>query len=400
MDSTRHRRAGAHGRTIAMGLAALAALGALVTAGPAERAPAPADRATPSRAPDPPAAAGTEPGTRGSRIAAEPCPRETLRVARMPYVIDMTRCDPRSALLEGPNGLGAVVPADGSSVAASSLGTAPGESMRTLVVRVDLARKLVVVSDQEPGGPRDAPGGPLDASGGPAAREPETVRAVAASPAPGTPAPAVAPIPACKDAAYRRDGAPLPSARRGRAVLKWWYYPGDGRVRRLSVAQQKRAFTLGVRIAVEGRNNCRLGRIAVRQSLMGHTWRPPGVISSGACGLADGRNVRGWMRFDQGEAMLGLTCKWFRRGKVIEGDVALNASGVTWTTGSGRCRGDTYDAVGVAAHENLHHMGLAHVDGAAHRNLTMFPAVGACEFHWRTLGRGDFLGLKRYYGTR
>lgn len=391
-SSTRRRRAGGHGRAIVTGLAALGALGALVTAGPAARAPDPADGAAPSRAPDP-SAAGGGPGTRGADIAAVPCPREALRVVRMPHVIDMTRCDPRSALVEGPDGLGAVVPADGSSVAASRLGARPGEGVRTLVVQVDLAKKLVVVSDREPGGPRET-------SGPAAGRGPDPVRPVAATPSPASPAPAVAPIPACRDAAYRHDGAPIPSRRRGRAVLKWWYYPGDGRVRRLSVAQQKRAFTRGVRIAVEGRNNCRLGRIAVRQVLLGHTWRAPGVISSGACGLADGRNVRGWMRFTSGETILGLTCKWFRRGKVVEGDVALNAGGVTWTTSSRRCRGNTYDAVGVAAHENLHHMGLAHVDGSAHRNLTMFPAIGACEFHWRTLGLGDFLGLKRYYGAR
>lgn len=384
--TARRRLGGARGLSIALALTALAPGGVAAALGPTPRAPATVGYA--ARAPG--AAAGS------AAIATEPCAAGTLLVTRVPFVIDMTRCDPRSILLKGPSGLGVMVPPDGSSVEASVLG---GRGMQSLVVDVDLTEKRVTVSGDEPGGPWDALPTALD--------DPTGGRAHAPLPPPPAPSAAssrersaAAPISPCRDAAYRSDGAPLPSKGRRRPVLKWWYYPGWGPVAYLNARQRKRAFLRGTRIAVRGQNNCRLGRVSIRQVYKGSTWRPPGVLRSGACGRADGRNVRGWMRFRPGETMLGLTCKWFRRGKMVEGDIALNASGARWATSKKRCRADAYDAVGVAAHETLHHLGLAHVKGARHRKLTMFPAIDTCEFHWRTLGLGDFLGLKRLYGRR
>ena len=50
-------------------------------------------------------------------------------------------------------------------------------------------------------------------------------------------------------------------------------------------------------------------------------------------------------------------------------------------------------------HEMGHVYGLGHT-GSGHANLTMQHVLRPCSTYARTLGLGDWLGLKKMYGVR
>ena len=60
---------------------------------------------------------------------------------------------------------------------------------------------------------------------------------------------------------------------------------------------------------------------------------------------------------------------------------------------------DRWDFEGAVTHEMGHAYGLGHT-GSGHANLTMQHALRPCSTYARTLGLGDWLGMKKMYGVR
>ena len=60
---------------------------------------------------------------------------------------------------------------------------------------------------------------------------------------------------------------------------------------------------------------------------------------------------------------------------------------------------DRWDFEGAVTHEMGHAYGLAHT-GSGHANLTMQHLLRPCSTYARTLGLGDWLGMKKMYGVR
>jgi hypothetical protein len=58
-----------------------------------------------------------------------------------------------------------------------------------------------------------------------------------------------------------------------------------------------------------------------------------------------------------------------------------------------------WDLEGIVTHEFGHAYGMAHT-GPGHGNLTMQHEAQPCSTYARTLGLGDWLGMKKMYGAR
>ena len=149
------------------------------------------------------------------------------------------------------------------------------------------------------------------------------------------------------------------------------------------------------------RNVCRLGdRVPAGLAYAGRTGAPANIRGT-VCGGNDGLSVAAFARRPKGN--LALTCTFFNiepgYGRVTASDVEIARGTVQWTTNPGArsCR-NKFDLESVMTHERGHTFGLGHVSESAHGNLTMSPRIeGPCEGSWRTLGRGDVLGLDGKY---
>ena len=58
-----------------------------------------------------------------------------------------------------------------------------------------------------------------------------------------------------------------------------------------------------------------------------------------------------------------------------------------------------WDFEGTVTHEFGHVYGMGHT-GPGHSNLTMDHSERPCSTYARTLGLGDWLGMRKMYGTR
>ena len=143
-----------------------------------------------------------------------------------------------------------------------------------------------------------------------------------------------------------------------------------------------------------GNDGCGIaGKPRVGHAFAGTTAAAPGVSASGGCGVADRTSVTGWKSLTSGA--LAVTCtRWAGTGNVVtESDAALNTR-YAWVTGTAACS-NALDLQGVVTHERGHTFGLGHAPDA---DLTMYPSLPYCDPKWRTLGRGDLLGLFSIYG--
>ena len=115
-----------------------------------------------------------------------------------------------------------------------------------------------------------------------------------------------------------------------------------------------------------------------------------------ARGARDGKNVVYFTPCDRCDA--GSASRYVKGGKILEGDIFLNASRV-WSTDLScpphDCGG--LDLQSVATHEIGHVIDLYHVTSEAAARLTMYPGGGVGEIDKRDLGAGDVLGLRRAY---
>jgi len=56
-----------------------------------------------------------------------------------------------------------------------------------------------------------------------------------------------------------------------------------------------------------------------------------------------------------------------------------------------------YDLWSVSSHEIGHVVGLGDLTGDGELYQTMYDEFQECDFTWRQLGRGDYIGLTRLY---
>ena len=152
----------------------------------------------------------------------------------------------------------------------------------------------------------------------------------------------------------------------------------------------------------KGRNTCGkpalktpashyLGRTAVRPNIN------PGTKAV-RCGQGNLKNVVGFGNLPGG--LLGWTCFWIYNdtGRMAAADIMIDTGKRLRTTLPSSCT-DSYDFEGVLTHEWGHAYGMGHT-GSGHANLTMQHRSHPCSTFARTLGLGDWLGMKKMYGAR
>ncbi|MEU5994884.1 matrixin family metalloprotease [Spirillospora sp. NPDC047418] len=288
-------------------------------------------------------------------------PGGTLSARAMPQRVRIADCDLRGRTVRGANGLAAVVPSDGTSLVAHELRTDGGAELR---IRVD-----------ERGGEIT-----IDARGG---RVPQ-----------GRPRSFRAPAAACADGTHRAEPSRWPKG----TTVQWHYSAGTAGLPRAPLAR-------GIATMAGARTDCAAGgRFTpppdVAEHYAGQAAQPPNVTGAAACGTRDGASTFGWRAMPQAENdVLAATCTWFKGTTTVESDMALQAQGKKWWT-DGSCPAGSYSAEAVATHESGHVLGLAHVEGTEHENLTMAPSIASCDSTAATLGKGDYDGLIALYGGR
>ena len=196
-----------------------------------------------------------------------------------------------------------------------------------------------------------------------------------------------APAPCAEDSYYLMDVA-------GRKPLNWRY---NGTNAPTAIASSALSLIKqGIGIVTGSKNDCGLADVVdAQQSHLGNTTRTATMCSKSA---ADGVNVVDFGSLDYG--VLGIACSSWQSttsGEWIinETDIRLSRPG-PWTLkpDAPSCPG-AFDLVGVVAHEAGHAFGLDHPYGQG--NQTMSAYNMQCTSAFRTLGRGDVLGLRALY---
>ena len=106
--------------------------------------------------------------------------------------------------------------------------------------------------------------------------------------------------------------------------------------------------------------------------------------------------------FTRERAAIAITFVWWQNGHIVETDSrfeqppAIPGGKFGWSVASGR-KARRWDLWGMAAHESGHALGLAHATSSRDNRLTMSPTMYLSSVRWRTLGRGDVLGLRALY---
>ncbi|MFV2175986.1 matrixin family metalloprotease [Actinomadura sp. LOL_011] len=288
--------------------------------------------------------------------------RGPLTVRTMPNTIDIAECDLRGRVVTGAGGLTATVPRDGTSVLAHSMRTDGAAELR---IEVDDRDRQIVISTR-------------------GVRTPE-----------GRPSEFQAPQDACRDGRYRAQPSKWPKG----STVAWRYHPGGTGRSNATIAE-------GVSNVFDAYTDCRSDRQFnplpnVYQRYAGSSTRPPNLTDAAACGRRDGVNTFGWLAMGAAEGnVLAATCSWSVGPTTVETDMALQTRGRDWWSGGGTCPRGAYATTAVATHEAGHVLGLSHVEGLGHSNLTMAPSVGPCDNGPSTLGKGDYDGLIALYGAR
>jgi hypothetical protein len=147
-----------------------------------------------------------------------------------------------------------------------------------------------------------------------------------------------------------------------------------------------------------GRNSCGRPRITAPAShYLGRTSKRPNITAGGpSCGRANGLNVVGFASLPQD--LLGWTCYWYIGRHMVGTDMLLD-NGPSLVTRLPHGCSRSWDFEGTVTHEWGHAYGMAHT-GDGHGNLTMQHLLRPCSTYARTLGLGDWLGMKKMYGKR
>ncbi len=262
-----------------------------------------------------------------------------------------------------------VIPSAGGGVAADGVGTTatPGTSLRVTNVGG------VVTATSESSSLADT-----------AARPGVRVRTAALG---GSP-------PACQDGAFKQEGHAW------KTTLKWGYHsastPG-----RMTARGAVTAIRRGIENIRDGQDNCGLaGQPRASSDYVGSTAAKPNIVvkdGSVRCGSRNSRNTVGWGSLPGN--LLGWTCYWWNaRQNMVEADMRLDPSRRTVLSYPANCS-SKFDLQSLATHEWGHVFGLSH-PGSGHANLTMTHLLPPCSKAPRTLGLGDWRGMRKLYGLR
>lgn len=197
---------------------------------------------------------------------------------------------------------------------------------------------------------------------------------------------------ACRDGHYRLESGGHP----WRTSLRWNYQSRSNPARfpRARALAQIKAGMTNMRT---GHNDCGLkARLATPARYLGTSTAGPNIKVRGgrvSCGSFNRRNVVGWGSLPDG--LLGWTCYWWGgNNHMIGTDMRLSPSKKVVLRYPSGCS-QKYDLQSLATHEWGHAWGLDHV---ANRNLTMHHFLPPCATSFRTLGLGDFRGMRKLYG--
>jgi hypothetical protein len=209
------------------------------------------------------------------------------------------------------------------------------------------------------------------------------------TPTVGTPARA-SDLPACRDRAFELENHRWTRSLRYRVNLAKM----PQRFHRKTVVGQVRSANRNMR---KGRNTC--GKPALGTPVgryLGRTSKKPNVTRGPGCGHLNTTNVVGFGNLPG--TLLGWTCYWYRGGRMIAADIMVDNGRSLATKVPDNCS-NTWDFEGTVTHEWGHAYGLAHT-GPSHGNLTMHHLLKPCSTYARTLGLGDWRGMKHLYGVR
>jgi hypothetical protein len=201
--------------------------------------------------------------------------------------------------------------------------------------------------------------------------------------------------PACQDRTFHLEGHRWAKSFRYRITLS----KAPHRYHKRVLVSQIQDANVNMR---KGRNTC--GRPRLRTPVahyLGHTSIQPNIkpgSSSITCGAYNTKNVVGFGNLPSG--LLGWTCYWYLTGtgRMGAADIMIDTGDALATRLPTPCT-NRWDFEGIVTHEFGHVYGMAHT-GPGHDNLTMQHAAQPCSTYARTLGLGDWLGMKKMYGAR
>jgi len=119
----------------------------------------------------------------------------------------------------------------------------------------------------------------------------------------------------------------------------------------------------------------------------------------------DGLNVVDFgslARFTRDRFAIAVTFTWWENGHLVETDSRFEqppstpAGTLSWSV-SGKPEVNRWDLWSMAAHESGHAAGLGHATTSTDNWLTMSPLLYTNSVRWRTLGRGDVVGLRALF---
>ncbi|MFI0451437.1 matrixin family metalloprotease [Actinomadura sp. 6N118] len=301
-----------------------------------------------------------------------------LDAQSLPSSVSLGECDLRSRVIQGLHGVRVEVPPRGSDVVAVTGHALQTNGGSTLTVRVTPNQRTVSIDQQSLG---YVDGRPQNSS---------------------------APQDACRDTSY---SAGLSSWKKG-STIDWKF---SKRQDINGVPDEESVVSDAVTRAVTASTDCTTKKYFeplpnIRERFAGTTTAAPN-INAGACSKRDGTNAIGWTRMaDVESGTLALSCIWQTWRNIVEGDIALQSHGKDWWVSGNSdaadsdalsaCPAGSFNATSAVVHEMLHVLGLKHVRGKKHSNLTMAPTMKPCDEGPATLGLGDYRGLMALYGAR
>lgn len=202
--------------------------------------------------------------------------------------------------------------------------------------------------------------------------------------------------PACKDRTFHLEPGADPWVTSLRYRVNLAKAPADAHKKTL--VDQIKIANGNVR---KGRNTCGKPRLKTPAAhYLGRSSVRPHITSSSSfvsCGTYDTKNVVAFGDLPTG--LLGWTCNWWSGSTHLSAADILMDNGASMATELPANCVDIWDFEGVVTHEMGHVYGMAHT-GSGHDNLTMQHELTPCSTYARTLGLGDWLGMKKMYGAR
>jgi hypothetical protein len=200
--------------------------------------------------------------------------------------------------------------------------------------------------------------------------------------------------PACKDRTFNLAGHRWVTSLRYHSNLS----KAPARYHKKTLVKQIKAANNHMR---KGTNTCGKPRLKTPVGhYLGATHARPDIRTSSStvsCGRYNTTNVVAFGNLPGN--LLGWTCYWWLgSGHLSAADIMMD-TGQALTTHLPRHCVNRWDFEGALTHEFGHAYGLAHT-GSGHANLTMQHELSPCSTYARTLGLGDWLGMRKMYGAR